>query len=100
MQLQLRAVRERQAAADRRLDALEAGPCGGSGSAAGTPRAQGSLIRRGRLHVRRPAWLNRRAVASAALTLATVSVTGSQPLLRLLGLFPLVLMIPINEGDA
>ena len=99
VQLRLRAVAERQAGAERRLDALEAG-----GTAAMThvaQRAPGGLIRRRMLHLRRPGWLSRRAVSSAALTVAVaagINLAG-HPVLKLLGLLPLVCLIPPDRGE-
>lgn len=92
VQLQLRAVGDAHVALDKRLTALEA---------AGQEAASaGEAPRRGRrFPLRRPHWMNQRAVASGALTVATVAGVGSHPLLRLLGMIPLLYLIPPDEND-
>ena len=81
-----------------------AGRAGGRGTCPPTPAAHpgGGLIRRGPLRrLRRPGWLSCRAVSSAALTVAMAASTSlnGHPALKLLGLLPLVYLIPPDRGE-
>ncbi|KAK9909207.1 hypothetical protein WJX75_008715 [Coccomyxa subellipsoidea] len=91
VQLQLRSLGDAQEALDRRLTAVEA-------ASQDTSDARENPGRDRRFFVRRPHWMNRRAFASAALTVATVAGAGSHPVLKLLSMFPLLYLIPSN-GD-
>lgn len=104
VQLRLRSVAERQAGAERRLDALEAGGTPPTSPTATQRAHPGSgLIRRGPLQrLCRPGWLGRRAASCAALAVAMAASMASpagHPVLKLAGLLPLVCLLPPdNKG--
>ena len=91
VQLQLRSVEDTQEGLDRRLTALEV-------MSQDTSPAQENPGRERRFIVRRPRWMNRRAFASAALTVATVAGAGNHPVFKVLSMFPLLYLIP-SDGD-
>lgn len=59
-----------------------------------TAEQEGQPGRERHFLLRRPAWLNSRAFASAALTVATLGGAAQHPVLRLLRLIPLLYLIP------